>query len=134
MLKALIMSFMLEGGIIPGHEVSLYPIGDPGTKNIIDFRQTCYVDMQAKLRGGPLYLAGGMTCYEWAFEQPTSFYPFRMDYNLEIGSEYKSVTVGVFHGCKHPVLPMGMIMPYGKLDVGFTTVFARFSIEKKLFE
>jgi hypothetical protein len=132
-LKTLIMSFMLEGGVIPGHEVSLYPVDDYTHQSSIDFRQSCYVDMSTKIRCKYAYLSGGVTAWEWACKQAGNFYPFRMDFQLEVAVTIGALTIGTGHGCYHPVLPEANVAPYGKLDAGSSRVFVRVEIEKHLF-
>ncbi len=132
-LKTLVLSFSLEGGLIPGHEVSMYQV--PQYQTILDVRKTYYSDMSCNLDIYKyFYLTGGITSYQWGVKTEAGFYPFRMDYQFGTGVKYKAVTLGYYHGCRHHIAPNVQIQPFPRIDSGHDQFFVRLEIKKKLFE
>jgi hypothetical protein len=128
-----ILTSTFEGGIIPGHEVSLYEI--PDEQQELNVKRSFYTDMQIKLDFGKLlYVSGGMTAYEWGMKKiSASYYPFRMDFLFGTGIHWGALTLGYAHGCFHPVMPNVAIAYQGKIDAGQDRIFVKAEISNKLF-
>jgi hypothetical protein len=129
----------LEGGIIPGHGIALYPISlsDSYESPTIHTELSTYTTMGFKLKMAKiLYINGDISAFEWAMKPITdaAFYPFRVDFNIGAGFQYRALTIGWNHGCFHPIAPNINISPYGKIDAGYQRFFIRAEIKKELFK
>lgn len=134
-LKSLILSFALEGGMIPGHEIALVNNFSLIEKSTLNIKRSFYSDMKFAIDFGKYFYAdGGITSYQWVHKGGTDFFPFRMDYQVGAGVKYKSLQIGYAHDCFHPVMPYMVIPAYEKLDVSYHRIFARIEIRKALFQ
>lgn len=117
LLANIIMSGVLQFGIIPGHQMSLYNLNY--MQECLNVDQTIFVDYTARadvFKYG--FLTGGFSSYSLAANKGLDFYPFRQDYTLGAGFQYKNFEIGYFHGCYHPIAPNVLeILPY-KIDSG----------------
>jgi hypothetical protein len=140
-LKTLILSFAIEGGIIPGHDMEMYPMdymfpieASYGTREIVNIDRSFYTEMSCDMEiWKHFYINGGMTAYEWSTKIGFESYPFRMDYLFGAGFKYKSIQIGYAHECMHPIAPNEIIFPYGKIDAAYDRVFIKAEIKKNLF-
>lgn len=133
LLTPAVLTSTFEGGIIPGHEVSLYEV--PDEQELLNVKRSFYTDMQLKLDFGKLlYVTGGMTAYEWGMKKISArYYPFRMDFLFGAGVRWHDLTFGYAHGCFHAVMPNVAIAYQGKIDAGYDRVFIKAEISQKLF-
>jgi hypothetical protein len=133
LLLPVILTSTFEGGIIPGHEISLYEV--PDEQQQLNVKRSFYTDMQLHLDFGKLfYISGGMTAYEWGMKKVSvEYYPFRMDFLFGMGVKWKTLTFGYAHGCFHAVMPNVAIAYQGKIDAGQDRVFVKAEISQKLF-
>lgn len=131
-LKTLFLTFSLEGGMIPGYDVTMFVV--PEKQTTLDIRRSWYSDMQCRLDIYKyFYIGGGITSYQWNIRSEANFYPFRLDYQLCAGVKYKNFELGYYNGCFHPIAPNTAIIPYGKIDTGHHRIFAKVKIKKQLF-
>ncbi len=137
-LKTLVLSFSLEAGLMPGHEVSLFTV--PEGKSSINSEHTTYSDLKFKLDIGKYFYAfGGATSYQWPVRDQINFYPFRMDCIAGVGFKYKAFEAGWIRECFHPVMPNADLieishgLPFGKIDSGDSRFFVKVECSKQLF-
>jgi hypothetical protein len=116
LLNAILVSGVLQFGLVPGHNLCLFKIPDY-TDNIY-IGQTYIVDYQATaniLKVG--FLTGGFTSYQWATPAKINFYPYRIDYAFGAGLKYKTWEAGWKHGCFHAIACNVSELPLPKLDL-----------------
>ena len=138
-LKTLILSFSLEGGLIPGGPtLTLYTIYNGKTS--INTNINTYSDMRFTLDFGKyFYVFGGMISYQWPKRGEVNFYPFRLDYQIGAGAKYKSIEIGIGRYCDHGLMPNADLTAlvhgeeFSKLDIGYFKIFAKVEIKKQLF-
>jgi hypothetical protein len=137
LLKTIILSMSLEGGLIPGHNVSMYPLSlDESYESPMFYTSTtAYSGMSFSIDLAKyFYFSGNITTYQWAKKDEVNFYPFRLDFITGAGVKFKSISLGWTHGCYHPIAPNINIFPYGKIDSSYERVFAKIEIRKELFK
>jgi len=134
-LKTIFLTFAIEGGLIPGHDVALTNNYSFIDKSTISLNQSFYTDMQFTIDFGKyFFISGGLTSYQWAHKGEADFFPFRMDYQFGAGAKYKSVEIGWAHDCFHQVMPYMILQQYEKLDVSHTRFYVKAKIRMPLFE
>lgn len=134
-IQSLIISFALEGGIIPTHAMTygLTPITETcGYK--LDLDHAYYTDLNCALEIMKyIKIEGGIISYQVDVERSKGFYPFRVDYNLGASLNYKSLTIGYSHGCDHSFTPLVNFSVPGKFDYIMDRFYLRAEIKKQLF-
>jgi hypothetical protein len=132
-LNTLILAFSFQGGLIPTNNVSLYPISQEQIITDIKIDRSYYTDLQIDLEAFKYFhFIGGMTSYQWGNGRFTSFYPFRMDFNIGAEITYKSFTVGYAHACFHPISPSRQMFD-GVIDALYDNFYFRVKIKRQIF-
>lgn len=116
LLSGILLSGTIQVGVAPGHQMALYthlddmPILDPSYTNVAK------VNIEAVF-WGHAFLEGGFTSYSLKeVKEVFAFYPFRQDYTLGGGLQWRDFRLGYFHGCYHSIAPNMTILPFPKID------------------
>jgi hypothetical protein len=106
-------------GVIPGHDLSLYEVKDMEKMVNVSMTYTAAYGVRADiLKYG--FVSGGIDLFTWT-NSPTSFVPFRADYDLSAGLQWHNYEVGITHRCIHPLIermtefPLPMVNYYQDL-------------------
>ncbi len=105
MLELLVFSFFMEVGWIPDQGVIL-----PESTECVE--DVFYLDMDALVRCGILWIRAGMKTYSWPAGRNgamPSYWPARVDYRFSVGLTCSILTVGLRHLCSHSLDPYGRI-------------------------
>jgi hypothetical protein len=123
-LGAILVSGVLQLGIIPGHTMAMY--GTVDNMVALDVQRTYFVDYQARAEVFKYgFLTGGFTSYSMPFLRGANFYPFRVDYTLGAGLRTKNLELGWAHGCFHPIAPNLAVYPLPKVDSGYDQFYVK---------
>jgi hypothetical protein len=129
LLSGLLLSGVLQFGLIPGHSMAEY--GQVDQMTILDAQHTVFVDYQATARYGMLFVTGGFTSYSLPARQGVDFYPFRADYVYGAGLRRGPIELGYSHGCYHPIAPNMVIYPLPKIDSGYDQFYIKIKMGKE---
>jgi hypothetical protein len=136
LLKTLILAMSIEGGLIPGHTLSLSAIPNNNiyvNSNEIATDHAYYVDMQTDLELLRIYhIYGGMTVFDWS-AGVQGMRPFRMDFTLGVKAQYRGLSIGYEHGCFHPMTPLSNQIIGYNIDYSVNRLYFKAEIKKQLF-
>jgi hypothetical protein len=130
LLAHILVSGVLQLGIIPGHGMALYDHLDDFI--LVNIRQTCFVDYTAEAEIYKyVFLNGGFTSYSLPALKGFDFYPFRADYTMGAGLRAGRFELGWYHGCYHPIAPCTYHVPLPKIDASTDLFYLKIKIGGK---
>ena len=115
----IVISGMLQLGIVPGNQMALYSHLNNREMPILACDQTIFVDYQCEaIICKYIFLNGGFTSYSLKEVNGFDFYPFRQDYIFGGGLQYGIFRLVYLHGCYHGIFPNMNEIPFPKIDGG----------------
>jgi hypothetical protein len=130
LLTHIVVSGILQLGLIPGHTMALY--GGIEYFETIDIQHTLFVDYQAEAvfwRHG--FISGGFTSYGMPIKNRFSVYPFRIDYSSGAGFRSGQWTIGIDYKCDHPIAPYLRSLPLPLVNDAYAKIYIQIKIGGK---
>jgi hypothetical protein len=124
LLANILVSGVLQLGVIPGHTMALY--GQMDQMQYVDVHHTVLVDYQAEAefwKHG--FISGGFTSYSLPAAKGFDFYPFRADYDYGAGARAGRFELGYSHLCMHPLAPNMERFPLPMVNGGYDMFYLK---------